>query len=422
MSFSEFQKNQKRLTLKDIRLLILAGLAIIIITGSLVSLSTYLVNILPGGGEFWLLRESGQAFLFERIEPYSGMVPAAVQMQVYGRSSQPGEEAYILDIPFHLLILFFPLALFPDLLIAQIVWMSLLLLSLVLLTVFSFQLTDWHPHWVFWVLFFFFSLFSFYGYIAILEGAPVVLLGLAYAGIMLSLKLNMDELIGALLVLSAFQWEVGLLFIIFVSWWVIVNRRWRVLMGFGMLLFILGVVSTLWYPGWILPFLQASWNNLRTSFGFSTYNILTQIWPDFGGRLFWILLAVVVLILGIEWRASRNTSFRRMYWTACLSIALMPLMGMRSEMENLVVLVIPYALIFSVMVERWKSIGSIVSPIFLSLILVIPWLVFMADNPLFGDMTDNFLYLFYPVLAILGLYWTRWWAIRPPRTWLDTVK
>ena len=422
MSFSEFRKKQNRLTLQDIRLLIVAGVVIIVIVGALVSLSSYLVYILPEGGEFWLLRESGQAFLFNRVEPYSGLVPAEVQMQVYGRAAQPGEEPYILDIPFHLLILYFPLALFPDDLIARIVWMSLLLSSITLLTIFSFQLTDWHPPWMFRVLFYFFGLLSFYGFTAILEGAPVVLLGLAYAGILLSLKRNMDELMGALLALSAFQWEVGGLFILFIFWWIIINRRWRVLAGFGMLLFILGVISILWYPGWIWPFLRASWNNLKTPFGFSTYNILTQFWPDFGRQLFWVLLAMAILVLGIEWRASRKTSFRHMYWTACLSIAFMPLLGTRSEMENLLVLVTPFALIYSVLFERWKSAGRIVSPIILLLTLAVPWNVFTTETPLFGNMTENFLYLFYPVMAVLGLYWTRWWAIRPPRTWLDTVK
>jgi len=422
MSFSEFQKKQNRLTIQDIRLMILGGVVIIGVVVTLVFLSSHLVNIFPEGGEFWLLRESGQAFLFDRIEPYSGQVPAAVQTKVYGRSFKPGEDPYILDIPFHLLIVFFPLAFFPDILIARIVWMCLLFLSLILMTFFSFQLTDWHPSWIFRGLYYFFGIFSFYSFTAIVEGAPVILLGLAYAGILLSLKRNMDELIGALLALSTFQWEVGGLFILFMIWWVFVNRRWRILTSFGMLLFILGTVSLFWYPGWIWPFLQATWNNLKIPYGFSTYNILAQVWPGFGIKLFWVLLAVFIIVFGIEWRASRKASFRRIYWTACLTIAIMPLLGMRSELENLSVLVIPFALIFSVMVERWKIVGSIVSPIFLLLTLAIPWIIYLSNSSLFGDMTESFLYLFYPVLTVSGLYWIRWWAIHPPRTWLDTVK
>jgi hypothetical protein len=26
-----------------------------------------------------------------------------------------------------------------------------------------------------------------------------------------------------------------------------------------------------------------------------------------------------------------------------------------------------------------------------------------------------------PLLATLGLYWMRWWAIRPPRIWADQI-
>jgi hypothetical protein len=27
-----------------------------------------------------------------------------------------------------------------------------------------------------------------------------------------------------------------------------------------------------------------------------------------------------------------------------------------------------------------------------------------------------------PFLLLVGLYWIRWWAIRPPRTWFETIE
>ncbi len=88
-----------------------AGIVFVLVFYGLAVGNDYLAGQLPAGGEFTLLRTGGRAFLFDHIEPYSGAVPALVQEQVYGRPAQSGEDAYILDIPFHLLIFFFPLAL-----------------------------------------------------------------------------------------------------------------------------------------------------------------------------------------------------------------------------------------------------------------------------------------------------------------------
>jgi len=38
-----------------------------------------------------------------------------------------------------------------------------------------------------------------------------------------------------------------------------------------------------------------------------------------------------------------------------------------------------------------------------------------AELRLYSDL----LKILPPVLTMLGLYWMRWWAIRPPRLWAD---
>ena len=119
MSFQEFQKAPNRLSLREIFILISAGIVLIMVLSFLAGGNYYLANQLPEGGEFDLLRTAGRAFLFDGLEPYSGSVPALVQQQVYGRPAVAGEDVYILDIPFHLLIFYFPLALFPDPLMAR---------------------------------------------------------------------------------------------------------------------------------------------------------------------------------------------------------------------------------------------------------------------------------------------------------------
>ena len=32
------------------------------------------------------------------------------------------------------------------------------------------------------------------------------------------------------------------------------------------------------------------------------------------------------------------------------------------------------------------------------------------------------LFLLLPILILIGLYWMRWWSVRPPRTLADTLR
>ena len=55
---------------------------------------------------------------------------------------------------------------------------------------------------------------SFYSFRSFFEGSTALILGLDYVGISISLRSDYDELAGALMVLSAFQWEIGGLFLL----------------------------------------------------------------------------------------------------------------------------------------------------------------------------------------------------------------
>jgi len=421
MSFQEFQKTSRNLTPQDWRFLFLAGFALVALLVLLAFANTSLARILPDGGEFYLLRVGGRAFLFDRIEPYSATVPAAVQEQVYGRTARSGEEVYILDLPFHLMPAFFPLALFPDAIMARAFWMALGELALLVFLLLSFRLLERQPPRYFVALAFLLCFSSYYSWQAFLEGNPAILLGLAYVGILLALRAQWDELAGALSALTAFQWEMGGPFLLFILLSVFWAKRWRVLGGAGMSLFILLIVSFLLYPGWLLPFLRAAWNNLRADFGFSTREIFGQLWPGFGNTLGWALTGILVIALGYEWGRSRGANFQRFTWTAALTLASAPLLGFRSELDNLVPLLFPAMLFLVTVRERWKRAGDGLAITLLVVMTGLPWLLYLGYLPPLRLSAQEVLYLFLPLFTLLGLYWMRWWMIRPPRTWLDHV-
>lgn len=410
-----FQPPSKSLTSRDYQFIALVTILFLALSTALV----YANLTLTGGGDFYTHWVASRGFIFDKVDPYSGEVPARVQELVYGDSAKAGDEPYILDTPFHILLLYFPFSLLSDPQLARALYILILELALLALALLSLRLTDWDAPRYFSVLFLLFCVFNFYSFQAILEASPVLLLGLIYAGILLALRTGQDEFAGALMAVSLYYWEVGGPFLFLVAWRAYREGRNRVFAGLGMITFLLLAVSFLIYPNWVIPYLRAGMNNLRTDFGFSTHDIFFHIFPSQNGIYTWIFIGILVVALGYEWNAALTSDYRRFYWAACLSLAVTPLLGFRSEMEHLSVLVIPLALVFAVVYDRWNRIGDFLTSLMLLIIVLIPWAVFFWALPRFGEVTQQIMFLFLPLFTTIGLYWIRWWAIRPPRIWSD---
>ena len=410
-----FQPPSKSLTPRDYQFIALVTILFLVISTALV----YANLTLAGGGDFYVQWVASRGFIFEKIDPYSGEVPARVQELVYGDSAKAGDEPYILDTPFQILLLYFPFSLLSDPQLARALYTLILELALFALALLSLRLTDWEVPRYFSALFLFYCVFNFYAFQAIMEASPVLLLSLIYAGILLALHTGQDELAGALMAVSLYYWEVGGPFLILVAWWAYRQRRSRVFAGLGMITFVLLAVSFLLYPNWIIPYLRAGTNNLRADFGFSTHEIFAHLFPSQNGIFAWIFIGILGIALGYEWNAAVQSDDRRFYWTACLSLAAAPLLGFRTEMEHLAVLVIPFALIFAIIHDRWNRNGNLLTILLWLIILLIPWAVFFFALPLFGLIVEESIFLFLPLFTVIGLYWIRWWAIRPPRIWSD---
>ncbi len=419
MSFQQFMNSRGKFSPQEIRLLILIVLGLVLVLALFVLGNYYLVGALPGGGQFYLYRIASHAFLFDRIEPYSANIPTAVQEKVFGRFATPDEKPYILDAPFHLLPLFFPLAWVPDERLARAFWMVALEIGLVSFLILSLRLVTDRLSIVMGVILVLGSCGTVYALQSLQEGSEVILLGLAYVGMLLATRSQSDELTGALLVISAFKWQVGGPFLLFIVVSVIWAQRWRVFVGAGMLAFVTFMTSFLLYPGWILPFLRATWNSLLARNGISTRMIFTSHWPEYGNLIAWVLAAVLVVALGFEWSASRGSDFKRVVWTAGLTIAATPLLGFRSEIENLVTLLFPWVLILYFIRERWKTPGLWLMAALQLGAVALPWGVLLGTFPLPFSRVREVLFLFFPAITVIGLYWVRWWMIRLPRTWLD---
>jgi hypothetical protein len=417
MSFQDIRKSRKWLSAEEFRLLAL----VLLIVGGLLALNIALARILPGG-EWLFLRWSGaRAFLIEQIEPYSTQIAQRTQEVAYGRIAFSSEYAYVLNDPFHIVLLYTPLALFQDFSLARGIWMLISEVALAGTVLFALNLSESQPPRWLYVSLLIFGLFGYYSLHAFVSATPAIMLNFLYLYILLAIRSYSDELAGALLFLVAYQWEVGGLFFLFIIVFIFANRRWNVLAGFGMALVIMLVVSFLAYPGWGLPYIRAVLSDWYRGANLTVGHIVSIWFPDSRFSIGAIVSVLLGLILFLEWLGSVQAHFRRMVWVASLSLAATPLIGFAIFPSNHVVLILPLILILTLVWERWTRSRVLMSILILSLALLIPFGMYLQSVNVYSPLYLDLLSVLPPIATVIGLYWMRWWVIHSPRTWLDQI-
>jgi hypothetical protein len=370
----------------------------------------------PGGVEFVQVWRGGRGFLMDGLSPYSDVTTSAIQMSIYQRLARASEPAYRVNVPFYTQLLFLPFGSIDNFTTARALWMLLLEAMLMAAMLVSLALLRWRPRaWLLGLIFIFGLLWA-HAVLPLVNGSLAIIAALLYVGVLSALLNEADELAGALLALASFKLEVGLPFILLIFIWAAANRRWRVLYGFLMLTALMIVIATLLLPAWPMQFLRAAVATMRSGPLITTYALFAGWWPGLGDKIAWALTALVIGLLLVEWNAARKRDLRWLTWTAGLTLVLTPLSGLPAQPVNYIAMLMPVILIFHIMDERWGALGRFTLIAFMLILFILPWTIALA-NP--GD--ENALFFVLPLLITPALYWIRWWAVRPPRTVLDTL-
>jgi len=417
MAFQDIRKSRKWLSAEEIWLLAF----VLLIVAGLLALNITLARSLPGGEWFFLRWSGARAFLVEQIGPYSTEIAQRVQELAYGRQAFSSEYAFVLNDPFYIVLLYTPLALLRDFTLARGIWMLVSEAALVGTVLFAFNLSEWQPPRWLYISLLYFGLFSYFSLNALITGTPAIILNFIYLWILLAIRSYSDELAGALLFLVAYQWEVGGLFFLFIIVFIFANRRWNVLSGFGMSLVILLVVSFLAYPGWGLPYIRAVLSDWYRGASLTFGHILSVWFPDSRFSIGAIVSLILGVLVFLEWLGSVQAHFRRIVWTAALSLAATPLIGFAIFPSNHVVLILPLVLILSLVWERWTRSRVLMSILILCLALLVPFGMYIRSVYVYSPLYLDLLSVLPPLATVIGLYWMRWWVIHSPRTWLDQI-
>jgi len=394
-----------------------------VILGGLTWVNTRFAHEHPGEKVFFIPWLAARTFLQYGDSPYSESTAQRAQVIYYGRPASSDQDPLRLSTPFPVELIYFPFALVSDYTLARGLWMTCLEMALIALAFFSLQLTGWKPARALLTGIIIFSVLWVYGYLSLAESRAVIFVILAIVGLLLAVRDGRDELAGALLVVPFFKPDIAGLLVLFIFWWAIYHNRGRIIAGFLMTLTISLAVSFFILLDWFLPFISGLISHITFQQTYNPGGIVSSWWPVVGFRLGWALTGLLLLVLFIEWRDVRKKDFRHFLWTACLTLAVTPILGIPVIPQDYVLLFIPLILFLSILVERWSRPGRWgLAGIVLLTIFIGFWLI-PASLFLNGNTTAlaAVLSLVFPILLLIGLYWMRWWAVRPPRTWSDSL-
>jgi hypothetical protein len=441
MAFKDIRKSRKWLSIEEIRLLAL----LIFIIAAVLAGNLAAARVLPGGEWVYLRWSGARAFLIEQIdasrgikgvrtmpdgsatlliqkvEPYSTEIARRTQQVAYDRLAFADEYPYVLNDPFYIVLLYLPVALIRDFALVRGLWFFLAEAALIGTLLLTLTLSEWQPPRWLYILLLGYALFHYFSFNALFTSTPAVFLTFLYLCILLALRSHSDELAGGLLALVAYQWEIGGLFVLFIFFFVFANQRWRVLAGLGMSLFVLLAASFLTDQGWGLPYIRAVLSDWYRGINLNLDHLILRWFPDLSfpvGRALSIGLAIVLFV---EWVDSVHAHFRRVVWTAALSLAVTPLMGMAIFPSNFVVLILPFILTLALMWERWRRYRSFFIVLILLLVLLIPYALYLRTVQVYDPLITDVIAVLPPVAAIAGLYWMRWWVLHAPLTWSDQL-
>jgi hypothetical protein len=382
----------------------------------------FYVSLDPLQGNFvpnWL---GTRLFLTRGLSPYSTETAGEIQKTLLASDQTPAPGQQVFLAPFYSFIFYTPFALTGNIAAARVAWMTLLELAILALLALSLNLSRWRtPAWAL-VLLLIFSFTWYYGLRPLLDGDLSILVALGAAFALLAIRVEQDALAGFVLALAMIRPAPILPLVVFVLVWAVANQRWTIFWGFVGSLTLIVAATSLLIPDWVAQYLRQLVQVART-LETNTPGGLVAYWLPGIGEAFGRMLSILtVILLVFEWSRALRKDFRWFFWTACLTLAVTPLSGIPTSLDNFIAIFPGLVLVLATWDERWGRLGkALVVASLLILSVGAWWLVSYATQQGMLPDLNPWLFFLLPSFMLVGLYWVRWWAIQPPRLPLNEM-
>jgi hypothetical protein len=399
-----------------ITLLIIAGMV------GLVFLNLNLSEQFRHQDEFAPRWVAAKQWMNEGTSPYDREVFEQTEAlwKVYGYNADEFSQGRYLDIVWNL-ILFLPFSFLPFPL-ARAIWMTITTLALFFSIWFGFDLAGVRFHPIEKVLIALLITLTYPGFKLILNAS---ILPLYIFFMILGSKKALEgkgTAAGIYFLLSLGMFPLSLIMAVFFAVWLGSRKDNSFLSIYLAGLAFLLVTSLILFPGWI-----AEWfaNLVQVHPNLSWVDTpLMRIAAFFPGayRPLAISLHVLTLfVMLVEWYGLPESEERQVRWKALLTLNLMSLLNPSSSAVYHVLAWPGLFLLFNFLDEKWKIGGKIASWTLLLILLNRFWTDFQNTQN-WSSIESTIVSILLPIIALIGLEWTRWWAMNSPKPLIEEQK
>jgi hypothetical protein len=370
----------------------------------------------PGGNDFLARWNGAHEWLKNGKNPYSDEVSVLTQKLIYGHPARiaKGEDLNQFVYPLYSMVFFAPFGLM-DYNLARSIFMTILELSMLLICFVSLKLTGWKVKRLTLIGLMLFSIGWYCAIRAIILGqfsglnALLILLGIW------AIQQKQDVVGGILLILSTSKPQMSYLLVIYVVFWAFSTRRWSLILSMVGTFVVLMVGTLILLPGWPMDWLRQmlSYPEYTSRIG-STLSIIAARMPGIMQPVNIFLHGVFYLYLVFEWIRSRGKEINTFVWTAYMTLVITNLVAYRTATPHYVALLAPIFLVCKILEDRWGQAGKWVNRIVFFVLFVGLWALFLLTIK--NTNESAVMYLPVPFLCLVFLWWSRWWSIKPMKS------
>ncbi|NPV67893.1 MAG: DUF2029 domain-containing protein [Anaerolineae bacterium] len=401
-------------TRRGMGLLILAGLlAFAAVTWGIY---TFKSRPYPGANDFFSRWSGVRSFWIDRLDPYGEEASLSIQVGIYGRPAQEGEDPGYYAYPMYTTLLLAPLAPLPYVW-AEAIWLALLIALQIGALALLIAVFGWQPGPFLLGLSVLWAIFFYPAARGILLGQPGLVVYFLEVLALWALARGRDELAGAALALSTIKPQMGFLFVPFLLLWGLRERRWRLISAFVLVWGGLMAWSFIVLPGWFGEW----WEQLArypsyTAIG-SPLWVLTRVYLPFLGAPGEIMIggALFALLLWAWWRVIVRRRATEFGWTIVLTLTITHLIAVRTATPHFVVFNIPLFFYFATLTTADRQRGPSVVALAQVVLIIGLWALFLWTVQ--GKFEHPAMYLPLPFgILILLLISRRLWLDQAPLT------
>ncbi len=379
-------------------------------------------NLKIGGDGFFVQWTSLRSFLTVGNSPYSAETTALLKNEELHENTFSRTGTTKFTSPIFSWTVVFPFVFTDSRILAHALWMSVQFALIFIFLLVALKLSNWSPPWYIFVLFSLLTLFSFHTVIPWLDGSMALWVAFFLIMTFLAIQQNRDELGGICLGLSMLQPQVHILLVIFILYWMISRRRRVFIFWFVISILLMSIIGVFLVQDWILQYLRLLYRFADNFPAGTLASLFHELFPGFGSQLGWVVTGISAILLLAEWWTARGKDFRWFMWTGCLTLVISQWIGIPTTPANYFLLILPLILVCAYLAERWRAAGNWVSVIIALGLFIWEWALYYFS--VFSEPPANPLDLIIPLplVLLIGMYWVRWWAIRPRRMLMEELR